>query len=312
MKTIPVFYSPEQTVHENQSFSPSAGKPVHVVRSWLDQGFPISLHNVVPLRASQIALAHDAAFVRAVLKCETANGFGNRSPEVAKAVRYTTGSMVGAALHVFKHGGVAVSPTSGFHHATWNHAGAFCTFNGLMIAVQALRLQGAKKVGILDCDAHFGNGQEDIIKKLGLEDSVRHWTFGGENITKSTAEEWLKEFPKIVSRFQDCDVLLYQAGADPHVNDPLGGTLTSEQMRRRDRIVFEVCKRLEIAVAWNLAGGYQEPLRKVLDIHDSTMAECVCAYLTNREIANEKDRKSDREKGSQKGHDHHSVRARMG
>jgi hypothetical protein len=34
----------------------------------------------------------------------------------------------------------------------------------------------------------------------------------------------------------DCDVLLYQAGADPHINDPLGGWLTTAQLRERDRI----------------------------------------------------------------------------
>jgi acetoin utilization deacetylase AcuC-like enzyme len=34
----------------------------------------------------------------------------------------------------------------------------------------------------------------------------------------------------------DCEVLLYQAGADPHINDPLGGWLTTAQLRERDRI----------------------------------------------------------------------------
>ena len=35
---------------------------------------------------------------------------------------------------------------------------------------------------------------------------------------------------------------------------------------------------LAIPVAWNPAGGYQTPLRKVLDIHDNTMRACVAAY----------------------------------
>jgi hypothetical protein len=34
------------------------------------------------------------------------------------------------------------------------------------------------------------------------------------------------------------DIILYQAGADTHVDDPLGGLLTSDQMRERDRIMF--------------------------------------------------------------------------
>ena len=69
----------------------------------------------------------------------------------------------------------------------------------------------------------------------------------------------------------DCDVLLYQAGADPHIEDPLGGWLTTAQLRERDRLVFESSERYGVPIAWNLAGGYQEPLSKVLKIHDNTM-----------------------------------------
>lgn len=282
MKSVKVFYRPEQTVIENQSFSPSAGKPAQVLQSWIDQGFPIEVMSFKPLKPSQIALAHDAGFVRRILARQEANGFGNTSAEVAASLPYTSGSFVAAALHALKTGETCASLTSGFHHANYASSGGFCTFNGLMIAAQALRLHGATNVGILDCDAHYGNGTDNIIRKLGLEDEITHWTFGEQNITKDNAEEWLKELPKIVSRFAECDVLLYQAGADPHVDDPLGGSLTTEQMRRRDEIVFAVCKRLKIPVAWNLAGGYQSPLRKVLDLHDATMQCCVNSYLTEK------------------------------
>ena len=82
---------------------------------------------------------------------------------------------------------------------------------------------------------------------------------------------------------RDCDVILYQAGADPHVNDPFGGFLTTEQLRERDRLVFEAAHSLGIPIAWNLAGGYQEDkgggIQAVLDIHNNTMIECVSRYL---------------------------------
>ncbi len=78
--------------------------------------------------------------------------------------------------------------------------------------------------------------------------------------------------------------MLYQAGADPHVDDPFGGWLTTHELRARDNIVFNVMKKMGVPVAWNLAGGYQvEPdgsIPKVLEIHDNTMAECVKAYCT--------------------------------
>ena len=69
-------------------------------------------------------------------------------------------------------------------------------------------------------------------------------------------------------------MLLYQAGADPHVDDPLGGYLTDDELAERDDIVFAETKAIGLSIAWNLAGGYQTPLRKVLDIHDRTMRAC--------------------------------------
>jgi acetoin utilization deacetylase AcuC-like enzyme len=83
----------------------------------------------------------------------------------------------------------------------------------------------------------------------------------------------------ILERFADCDLLLYQAGADPHVDDPLGGWLTTAQLRERDRRVFSGCRAAGLPVAWNLAGGYQSPLSKVIAIHDHTMLECLAAFV---------------------------------
>ena len=73
--------------------------------------------------------------------------------------------------------------------------------------------------------------------------------------------------------------MLYQAGADPHVDDPLGGWLTTAQLHERDRRVFAAARRIGLPVAWNLAGGYQSPLRKVLDIHDNTLRACAGVFL---------------------------------
>ena len=60
---------------------------------------------------------------------------------------------------------------------------------------------------------------------------------------------------------------------------PLGGWPTTRQLHERDRLVFETAAELGIPVAWNLAGGYQTPLRKVLKIHDNTMKACARVHL---------------------------------
>lgn len=274
-----VFYVPAQTAEANESFSPSASKPARVVESWQRLRIPLELVAFEPASRDTLALAHDRAYVDAVLDLQRPNGFSNVLPEVAATLPYTSGSMVAAARHAVRTGEGCASPTSGFHHAGWDHGGGYCTFNGLMVAALALRHEGlTRRVGVLDLDCHFGNGTDGIIRKLGLN-WVDHYSYGAERMRN--AEAWLAQLPEIVRRFAGCDVLLYQAGADPHVDDPLGGDLTTAQMRRRDEIVFATLRELGIPVAWNLAGGYQTPLRKVLDLHDNT---AIAFHSAMREI----------------------------
>jgi acetoin utilization deacetylase AcuC-like enzyme len=268
--TVKIFYRPEQTVEANQSFSPSPGKPAQVVAAW-QKAFPIEVCSFDPLSRDDIALAHHRDHVDGVLDLKRANGFGNRSPEVAASLTYTTGSFFAAARHAFIERETCVSPTSGFHHAGYADGGAFCTFNGLVIAAQKLRSLGCTSVGILDLDYHYGNGTDDIITRLGLNDYIKHYTFGGRRERDDSPEDWLaNRLPDVLHQFHACEVVLYQAGADMHVDDPLGGFLTTDQLFTRDLTVFRAMKELGVPVAWNLAGGYQSPLRKVLTIHHNT------------------------------------------
>jgi len=279
MKALKVFYSPEQTVANNSSFSPSDGNPAKVLASWQGLGLPLDVRAVKPLRAASISLAHDPQYVHDVLNCKRANGFGNTSAEVANSLRYTTASFAQAALYAARNKTVAASLTSGFHHAGYDRGSGFCTFNGLMIAAQLLRLTGAaKRVAIADIDAHFGDGTEDIIKHLGLGNVIEHYTFGSHGATVATGDAWLAKLPGIIESFEGCDVLLYQAGADPWVNDPLGGHLTKEQLSKRDQIVFGVAKEMGLPVAWNLAGGYSTPFQHVLDIHNNSAVNCLATH----------------------------------
>ena len=273
---IPVFYHLNQVAHPD-SPSPSAGKPALVVADWQTKHFPICIETPTPVSRDQLALAHDRSYVDGVLDLVRADGFGNRRADVAASFPWTNGSFLCAARGALANRQVAVSPTSGFHHANYAHGGGYCTFNGLMVAAVSLLNDGAvKHIGILDCDEHYGDGTEDIIERLKLRDHVLHATAGGYPMI---ADRFLAHLPGLVAGFAGCDLLMYQAGADPHVNDPLGGFLTTEQLRERDRIVFRTTARLGIPLVWNLAGGYQKPIDKVLEIHANTMRACVEAYF---------------------------------
>lgn len=290
-----VFYNEKQSTDKNPSASPSSGKPDLLVKYWQEQGFPIEIvSDFEPATPEQFHRCHIKEHIDDVLACRKDNGFENRVPEVAATLPWTTGSFVAAAVSAFESGkgAVTMSPTSGFHHASHNKPMGYCTFNGLMVAALELLSRGSKRVGILDLDHHYGNGTDEVIKwlaanpetssRLGFDagpDKFHHYTFGADFSNYhwkggEKAESWLNNLlPWVMGSFETagCDIVLFQAGADPHVDDPHGGALTSEQMARRDKIVFSELRERGIPVAWNLAGGYQTPIQKVLDIHTATL-----------------------------------------
>lgn len=158
MRWIPVFYTSRQVAFTD-SMSPSARKPAKVVERWRELGLPIRVFEPTPVTASDFALAHDRTFVDDVLALRENNGFGNRSAAVATSLPYTTGSMLSAAKYVLENRDVACAPCSGFHHAGYDSVSGYCTFNGLVVTAMKLRDEGrAQRVGILDCDQHYGNG----------------------------------------------------------------------------------------------------------------------------------------------------------
>lgn len=276
-RKIPTFYDPAQVSRPN-SYSPSAQKPAALIARWQGRALPIEIIAPTPVSREQLALAHQRRYVDGVLDLEIRNGFGGRDAAVAASLPWTTGSLLAAARSALSTGSVAVSPSSGFHHAGYNTSGGFCTFNGLMISALVLRSEGlVRKVAILDCDQHYGNGTEDIIDTLKLREFVRHVT-AGRGYPRDPAK-FLRMLPELVASFSDCDLILYQAGADPHVDDPLGGWLTTEELYERDYHVFAAAHRHRLPIAWNLAGGYQEPIEKVLEIHDNTLHACADVYL---------------------------------
>ena len=287
-----VFYRPEQCALQS-SFSPSSGKPRYVVNDWVSRfGASVNVCEFEPVGREAFKLVHDAAMVDGVLDGVRSNGFGNTSAEVARALPYTTGSMLAAAEEAVLHRTQTCSPTSGFHHADFAGPQGFCTFNGLMVTAVLMKRAGlVQSVGILDLDAHYGNGTADIMRRFRM-DWVRHHTFGAHFHSRrdvvahdgagTTFTRWLSA---AIEDLRACDLILYQAGADPHVDDPLGGILTTGEMRLRDRMVFEGLRGKPLV--WNLAGGYQREevapdgqwdpvaleLEPVLALHRQTLVE---------------------------------------
>lgn len=283
LEKLPVFYTPSM-VANFESFSPSAGKPAQVVASWMDRRLPIRIMEPSPATIDDLKRTHSPAYVEGILAGEIKNGFGNTLQEVAATLPYTVGAMLSAAREAIRNAQASVAPCSGFHHAGYDQPFGYCTFNGLMVTALALKHEGrATHIGILDFDMHYGDGTEELIQHHQAASWIRHYTAGSEYAEAAQAEAFLSRIPALVRSMQDCQIILYQAGADPHINDPLGGFLTTEQLRLRDRLVFQTAKECGVPIAWNLAGGYQVDaeggIGPILEIHDNTMWECVEAYI---------------------------------
>ena len=256
---ITVFYDPRQSISDVNSFSPSAGKPARFMEALQSQAICHDIMPVVPATREDLYLVHDRQYVNEIFAGVQNNGFENNDPRVPQACLWTVGSMVSAVAYASRAMGPVCSPSSGFHHAGYGWGGGYCTFNGLMVAAAKFILANPQaKVGILDLDWHYGDGTDNILKnKPALAKRVLNLSSGkyffDSNDDVSEFWAWLQGAILELNRF-DCDVVIYQAGADMHIKDPLGGLLNEAEMARRDRIVF---REINASLVFNLAGGYR-------------------------------------------------------
>lgn len=276
---LKVFYRREMVANV-KTYSPSPKKPSKVMADWKQHNLPVVLCSFRPVTPKELYAVHDKQYVDGVLRGVIRNGFGTAaSVQVAKSLLYTSGAMLAAAQSAIVSGSMACAPVSGFHHAGVGHASGYCTFNGLAVTAMTLkRARQADRVAILDLDYHYGDGTQAIIDRHGMN-WVKHVSPGPSH--SRDAERFLMSLPGIIRGFAGCDVLLYQAGADAHINDPLGGWMTTRQLAHRDDIVFNEARKIGLPVAWCLAGGYQQDadgnIPAVLEIHRNTVKACISA-----------------------------------
>ena len=229
-----------------------------------------------PLTESDILKVHHPAYVNAV-KTGGPDFLAESQefkwdPGLFPMVLASNGGAVDAALTALKDGGVAGSLSSGLHHAKYFRGDGFCTFNGLALAANAALENGARRVLILDLDAHFGGGTHSLV---AVDPRIRHVDISTdpvdayEPLGANTADfvrrpqDYLKTLKKRLAGLegQDFDLLIYNAGMDPYENVPIGGLkgITTDVLAAREKIVFDWAASRGIPTAFVLAGGYLGP-----------------------------------------------------
>ncbi len=224
------------------------------------------------------------------------------SPKLWPSVRLTNGGMLAAADTALQSG-ISAALASGFHHAHADHGQGFCTFNGLVVAADCLRRAGrVQRVAVLDLDLHYGNGTASLCSERAWlfncsiygndyhenrayadvttrhhRDGKNHVSFALENGSgRQALEAALERGLAAIEAWGAPDLILYQAGADPYCEDPYSPlALDHADLRARDRRVFEWARARATPIAWVLAGGYTEPIEKVVEVHVGTF-EAAC------------------------------------
>ncbi len=205
------------------------------------------------------------------------------SKQLAEASFLCAGGSILAAREALGRG-AGINLGGGFHHAFPDHGEGFCVFNDIAIAIRALQHEGRiRRAAVIDLDVHQGNGTAAIFRDdpsvftFSMHDEQNYPAIKPPSDldvgldTGTGGVEYLaaleRHAPAILDRHRP-DLVAYVAGADPFEQDQLGGLkLTREDLRRRDRVVFDSCASRGIPVVAFLAGGYALKVEDTVGIH---------------------------------------------
>jgi acetoin utilization deacetylase AcuC-like enzyme len=205
------------------------------------------------------------------------------SPALTTRTCAAVGGTVLAAELALVHG-MACNTAGGTHHAHPSFGSGFCIFNDLAIAAAYVVTNGlAQRVLIVDLDVHQGDGTAHIF-----QDDPRVFTFsmhcdknfpfrkqqsdldvplpvGTEDQTYLRA--LAAHLPDLLTQVKP-DLVLYDAGVDPHKDDNLGKlALTDAGIYRRDKFVLQQCLQRGIPVAIVVGGGYAKDHERLARRH---------------------------------------------
>jgi histone deacetylase 11 len=191
---------------------------------------------------------------------------------ILRPMRLATGGTLLACRLALEHG-VAINVGGGFHHAAAEWGGGFCVYADIPWAAAILHGEGRiRKVMVVDLDAHQGNGTAAVFTTwpwASIFDVYQEDLFPARKEPEDypfalpagmTGSEYLGLIRDFLPGALDAvrpDLVIYNAGSDPFVNDPLAGLrLTMSDLADRDSIVVTFARERSIPVAMVLSGGY--------------------------------------------------------
>ena len=257
-----------------------------------DSGAALTEHAPDPCPRQWLEAVHDPAYVEQVLtqtvprEKERRIGFPV-TPHIAARVQHTNGGTWLAAQLAMQHG-YAANSAAGSHHALHDTGAGYCVFNDLAVSANRLIASGdARRILVVDLDVHQGDGTASLT--AGREDIVTFSMHADKNFPVRKARSDLDvalpdgmedaayldtlatHLPTLLGTIRP-DIVLYQAGVDPHRDDRLGRlALSDDGLAARDRYVVAQARQRGIPVASALGGGYGSDQREVAQRHANSM-----------------------------------------
>ena len=204
------------------------------------------------------------------------------SPGSKEATKDAVGSIISAIDGVqqkeFINAFCAVRPPG--HHAEKDKAMGFCIYNNVAVGANYLiEKYKYSKVAIIDFDVHHGNGTQNIFydnEKVLYISTHQYPYYPGSGSEKETgkfnnilnipleagtsAEQYLNAYESVLKKLKEFkpEFLLFSAGFDAHIDDPLAQLrLSSEDFYHITKRTLEVSKSIcNGNVVSILEGGY--------------------------------------------------------
>ncbi|MCJ2047280.1 histone deacetylase [Methylobacterium sp. J-078] len=287
--SLPIVFHPayEATLPEGHRFP--MRKYGRLAELLVDQGLvPDGFARPEPAGAALLALAHDRAYVEAVLAHDVSReierniGLPVGESVVARSCASVGGTLLAARL-ALAHG-IAGSTAGGSHHARRETGAGFCIFNDVAVAARQLHADGIiARALVIDCDVHQGDGTADCLS--GTPDLFTLSIHAEKNYpTRKIAGDrdvglpdglddtgYLAVLEAHVGPLLDAlapDIVFYNAGVDPHRDDRLGRLdLTDAGLLARDRYVVGEARRRGVPLVGVIGGGYSTDIDALAGRH---------------------------------------------
>ena len=245
------------------------------------------LHQPLPAPRRWLELVHcrryHQAFCRGELSATEQRRIG--LPATTPLVRRTwlaVGGTVLTARLALQHG-LACHLAGGTHHAFADHGSGFCIFNDCAVAAAVLLAEEQiSRLMVIDLDVHQGDGTAALFAADPRVFCFSAHCASNFPLRKQTGDldlplaDGLDDaaylaaigdlVPDLLDQVQP-ELVLYNAGVDPHRHDRLGRLcLSSEGLLNRERLVIDACLRRRIPVATVIGGGYDD-LQPLVERH---------------------------------------------